>query len=107
MSRSMLPRMWMLFHAPCPTPDGRTARELYEKRITWITDAMRASAVEHGCTFHRAWHAADGSAFWALAHWQTREGARAFYELWQIDAEPGETTTILEGDVGLVPLGGN
>lgn len=105
-SRSMLPPVWMLFHAPCPTPDGRCARDLYEKRLHGITDGMRASAVEHGCTFHRAWHAADGSGFWALACWDTREGARAFYEEWQIEAEPGETATVLEGDVGLVPLGG-
>jgi hypothetical protein len=99
--------MWVLFHAPCPTPDGRTARDLYEKRLTWIDDAMRASARELGCTFHRAWHAADGSAFYALAHWQTREGAREFFERWQIDAEPGEVSVLLEGDVGLVPLGGD
>ena len=103
----MLPGMWMLFHAPCPTPDGRTARDLYERRIDWITDAMRESAVEHGCTFHRAWHADDGSAFWAIAHWRTLEGARAFFTLWEIDAEPGETATTLDGDVGLVPLGGD
>ena len=53
---------------------------------------MRASAVEHGCTVNRAWHAADGSC--------------AFSEAWRIEAEPGETATVLEGDVGLVPLGG-
>ena len=99
--------MWVLFQAPCPTPDGRTARDLYQRRIDWIDDAMRASAREHGCTFHRAWHAADGSAFYALAHWRTREGAQAFFEQWQIDAEPGETAIVLEGDVGLVPLGGD
>ncbi len=28
---------------------------------------MRASARKHGCTFHRAWYAEDGSAFYALA----------------------------------------
>ena len=38
--------MWVLFKVPCPTPDGRTARDLYEKRLTWITDDMRASARE-------------------------------------------------------------
>jgi hypothetical protein len=99
--------MWVLFRVPCPTPDGRSARDLYERRLTWIDDAMRASAREHGCTFHRAWHAADGSAFYALAHWGTREGASAFFEQWQIDAEPGEVAIRLEGDVGLVPLGGS
>ena len=99
--------MWILFRAPCPTPDGRTARDLYERRLTWIDDEMRASARELGCTFHRAWHAADGSAFYAVAHWRTREGAVEFFERWQIDAEPGEEGIVLEGDVGLVPLGGD
>jgi len=96
--------MWILFRAPCPTPDGRTARDLYERRLTWITPEMQASARKHGCTFHRAWYAADGSAFYALAQWASREGATAFFEEWQIDAEPGEVSTILEGDVGLAPL---
>ena len=85
----------------------QTARAMYEKRLTWITDDMRASARELGCTFHRAWYAADGSAFYALAHWRTREGAHAFFEEWQIDSEPGEVAIELEGDVGLVPLGGD
>ena len=77
--------MWVLFTAPCPTPDGRTARDLYEKRLTWIDDVMRASALEHGCA------------------------AGEFFELWQIEAEPGEIGTAIEldGDVGLVPLGGD
>ncbi len=48
--------------------------------------------------------AEDGSAFYALAQSGSREGARAFFTQWQIDAEPGETATLLEGDVGLVPL---
>jgi hypothetical protein len=96
--------MWILFTAPTPTPDGRTARDLYERRINWITDEMRASAVQHGCTFHRAWYAEDGSAFYALACWESRERARAFFEEWQIEAEPGEVGIVLAGDVGLVPL---
>ena len=62
--------MWVLFRAPTPTPDGRTARDLYERRIDWITPEMRKSASEHGCSFHRAWHAQDGSAFYALACWE-------------------------------------
>ena len=99
--------MWVLFTAPCPTPDGQTARELYEKRVTGIDDAMRASARDHGCTFHRAWAATDGSAFYALAHWLTREGASAFFQEWQIESEPGEVAIVLDGDVGLVPLGGD
>ena len=99
--------MWVLFSVPCPTPDGRTAQDLYEKRLTWISDEMRASACEHGCTFHRAWYARDGSAFYALAHWQTGDGAHAFFEEWQINDEPGEVAIMLEGDVGLVPLGGD
>jgi hypothetical protein len=95
---------WLLFRAPAPTPDGRTARDLYERRLTWIDDAMRASAREHGCRFHRAWHATDGSAFYALAYWESREGARAFFEQWRIESEPGEEAIELDGDVGLVPL---
>ena len=31
----------------------------------------------------------------------------AFFEEWQIDSEPGEIAIVLEGDVGLVPLGGD
>ena len=97
--------MWIMFRAPCPTPDGQSARDLYEKRIPWITPAMQASAVAHGCRFHRAWYADDGSAFYAVAEWDTREGAQAFFEEWQIEDEPGEVAIPLTGDVGLVPLG--
>jgi hypothetical protein len=96
--------MWVLFRVPCPTPDGKTALDLYEKRVTWITDEMRASARAHGCRFHRAWYAEDGSAFYALALWESREGARAFFEEWQIKGEPGEVAIRLVGDVGLVPV---
>ncbi len=96
--------MWVLFHVPCPTPDGQTARDLYDKRVYGITPDMQASAQRHGCRFHRAWHTADGSAFYALALWDTSEGARAFFDQWQIDSEPGEVAVFLEGDVGLVPL---
>ena len=96
--------MWILFTAPCPTPDGQTAEDLYRKRLTWITDAMRESARSHGCRFHRAWYAADGSAFWALAEWESAEGANAFFEEWDINDEPGEVAIKLLGDVGLVPL---
>ena len=92
--------MWVLFSAPCPTPDGQTAQDLYEKRLTWISDEMRASARDLGCTFHRAWYARDGSAFYALAHWRTREGAHAFFEQWEISDEPGEVAITLEGVSG-------
>ena len=95
---------WILFRAPTPTPDGRTAQDLYERRLTWITDEMRESARGYGCRFHRAWYAEDGSAFYALAFWETREGANAFFSEWEIDDEPGEVAIRLEGDVGLVPL---
>ena len=95
--------MWILFTAPCPTPDGQTAKDLYRKRLTWITDDMRASARAHGCRFHRAWYAADGSAFYALAEWESQEGASAFFEEWDINDEPGEIAMRLLGDVGLVP----
>jgi hypothetical protein len=95
--------MWVLFMAPCPTPDGRTAKDLYEKRLTWITDEMRASARELGCQFHRAWYAEDGSAFYALANWKSLDKAQTFFERWNITDEPGEVAITLLGDVGLVP----
>ena len=96
--------MWVLFRVPTPTPDGRSAQDLYEKRLRWITPAMQKSARGHGCRFHRAWYARDGSAFYALALWETREGARAFFEEWEIEDEPGEVAIWLEGDTGLAPL---
>ena len=95
---------WALFQVPTPTPDGRSARDLYETRVTRISQEMRDSARGHGCRFHRAWHATDGSAFYALALWESVEAARAFFEEWHIDDEPGEVAVYLEGDVGLVPL---
>ncbi len=96
--------MWILFTAPCPTPDGQTAEDLYRKRLDWITPEMQASARELGCRFHRAWFAKDGSAFYAVACWETREGATEFFERWDIRDEPGEVAIVLEGDVGLVPV---
>jgi hypothetical protein len=96
--------MWVMFHVPCPTPDGQTAQDLYQKRVIGITPQMQASAREHGCRFHRAWYARDGSAFYAIVEWSTREGATAFYQEWEIEDEPGEVAISLEGDVGLVPL---
>jgi hypothetical protein len=95
--------MWVLFMAPSPTPDGQTAQQLYEKRLPWITDDMRASARALGCRFHRAWYAEDGSAFYALANWDSEEGAQAFFDRWDIRDEPGEIAITLLGDVGLVP----
>lgn len=65
---------------------------------------MRRSAKRHGCNFHRAWYSDDDNSFYALAQWDSREGARAFFDKWQIDDEPGETAIELKGDVGLVPL---
>lgn len=97
--------MWLLFNVPCPTSDGQTAQDLYEKRVVGITEAMKESAISYGCRFHRAWFAEDGSGFWALANWETAEGANRFFSEWNIDDEPGETMIRLEGDVGLVPLG--
>lgn len=96
--------MWILFTVPCPTPDGQSAKDLYDKRIRMITPEMQASAVANGCTFHRAWYAKDGSAFWAVAQWASDEGATAFFTEWDIREEPGEVAVWLEGDVGLVPL---
>ena len=95
--------VWVLFMVPCPTPEGQTAEDLYDKRVRMITPEVQASAREHGCRFHRAWHAKDGSAFYAVANWETREGGRAFYERWDIQDEPGEVAITLEGDIGLVP----
>jgi hypothetical protein len=96
--------MWVLFHVPCPTPDGQSAEELVAKRVHMITPAMQASARVHGCRFHQAFSARDGSAFYAIAYWDTLEGARAFFEEWGIEDEPGEVAIHLDGDVGLVPL---
>jgi hypothetical protein len=97
--------IWVLFQVPAPTPDGRSARDLYQDRVDRITPEMQASAARHGCTFHRAWYAADGSAFYAVAHWRSREGAQAFFDEWAIEDEPGEVAIRLMGDVGQVPLG--
>ena len=95
--------MWVLFHVPCPTPDGQTAEDLYQKRVVGITEEMQQSAIGHGCRFHRAWYAADGSSFYALAKWDSADGATAFFEEWDIQDEPGEVAVRLEGDIGLVP----
>jgi hypothetical protein len=95
--------MWVLFHVPCPTPDGRSAKDLYERRIPWITSEMQASAREHGCRFHRAWYARRLGVL-CVASWESREGASAFFEQWEIDDEPDEVAIFLEGDVGLVPV---
>jgi hypothetical protein len=96
--------MWMMFRVPCPTPDGQSAQDLYEKRVIGITAEMQASAIAHGCRFHRAWHSVDGSEFVAIAEWETRDGALAFFDEWDIEDEPGEMAIPLEGDIGLVPL---
>lgn len=95
--------VWMMFTVPCPTPGGETADDLLQKRYNGITPEMQASAASLGCRFHRAWVASDRSAFVAVACWETREGARAFFDRWQIESEEGEVATVLDGDVGLVP----
>ena len=100
----MIIDVWVLFRVPCPTPDGRTAKDLYQARVDRIDDAMRADARGRGCRFHRAWYAQDGSAFYALANWESREAAVGFFERWNIQDEPGEVAIRLEGDVGLVPV---
>ncbi len=94
---------WVLFTVPCPTPLGETADELVAKRVTRITPEMRASAIRNGCRFHRAFAAADGSAFYAIACWDTLAGAREFFKEWDIKDEVGEVTIRLVGDIGLVP----
>ena len=95
--------MWILFQVPCPTPNGISADELLQKRVDRISPAMQASARKYGCHFHRAWVAADRSAFYAVACWETREGATQFFTEWNIEDEPGEVAIVLEGDIGLVP----
>ncbi len=94
---------WLLFTVPCPTRSGATADDLLRKRLDMITPEMSASARELGCRFHRAWVAADRSAFYAVACWETIDGARTFFERWGIEAEEGEIATELSGDIGLVP----
>jgi hypothetical protein len=69
-----------------------------------ISPEMKADAKARGCRFHRAWYARDGSAFYAVAEWKRLDGAREFFDKWDIQDEPGETAVYLEGDVGLVPL---
>lgn len=95
---------WVLFQVPCPTPDRRTAADLLKYRVDRITPEMQVSAVGHGCLFHRAFAAEDGSAFYAVACWESLDGAYAFFEEWDIQDEPGEVAIRLEGDIGLVPL---
>src|SRR6476469_3686094 len=95
---------WLLFQVPCPTSDGRSAADLLQWRVDVITPAMQESARAHGCRFHRAFSASDGSAFWALGCWETIEGAEAFFDEWDIREEPGEIAIPPDGDVGLVPL---
>lgn len=94
---------WVLFTVKCPTPLGETADDLVAKRVPWITAEMQASAKRHGCRFHRAFAAADGSAFYAIACWETFAGAREFFTQWDINDEIGEVAIRLVGDVGLVP----
>jgi hypothetical protein len=96
--------MWIMFTVPCPTANGETAQDLLAKRVAQITPQMQESARRHGCRFHRAWCASDGSAFYAVAEWADAEGANAFFTEWNIADEPGEIAIRLEGDVGLVPL---
>lgn len=94
--------IWLLFQVPCPTPLGETADDLLQKRYERITPEMRESARSLGCRFHRAFAAADGSAFWAIACWESREGATEFFQLWDIRDEAGEIAIPLTGDIGLV-----
>ena len=56
---------------------------------------MRTAAASTG-----AFVAADRSAFYAVACSKSRAAASAFFEEWQIDAEPAEAAIFLDGDVG-------
>jgi hypothetical protein len=87
-----------------PVSGRRRAQDLYDWRVERITPETQASARELGCRFHCAWYAADGARFYAIANWDTREGASAFFQEWDIRDEPGEEAFVLEGDIGLVPL---
>jgi len=94
----------ILYRVPCPTPDGRSAQDLYEKRVHGFTDEMRAAARALGCRFHRAWYARDGHALYAIAIWETPELAREFSQLHMKGFVSDELweTIVLEGDTGLV-----
>jgi hypothetical protein len=65
---------------------------------------MKASARKYGGHFHRAWVAAERSALYAVACWETRAGATQFFTEWDIQDESGEVAIFLEGDIGLVPV---
>jgi hypothetical protein len=43
-------------------------------------------------------------SFYAVACWETRDGATQFFTEWDIQDEPGEVAIFLEGDIGLVPV---
>ena len=96
--------MWVLFQVPCRRPTVAPRRTCTSAGSRGSRRRCRRSAREHGCRFHRAWYAEDGSAFYAIANWESREGAHAFFEEWEIEDEPGEVAIYLEGDVGLVPV---
>ena len=38
--------MWILFSVPCPTPDGRTAEDLYQARVERIDEEVTAEVEE-------------------------------------------------------------
>ena len=75
-----------------------------DSEVGALRDVAGKDLVELGCRFHRAWYAEDGSAFYAVANWDTREGAGEFFQRWDITDEPGEVAIPLMGDVGLVPV---
>ena len=45
----------------------------------------------------------DGVFSWVDLGTSDTEGAKAFFDEWDISDEPGEVAIVLEGDVGLVP----
>jgi hypothetical protein len=51
----------------------------------------------------RAWYTKDGSAFYAIAKWDTRDDANTIFQRWHIEDEPGKVAIRLTGDLGLVP----
>lgn len=74
----------MTGESPFPSEDGSVPLE---------------SAEELGCGFHRAWYT-DGGDFFALAQWESREGAQRFYDTRQIVRRSDQTRASALGRTG-------
>jgi hypothetical protein len=93
--------MWILFSVPCPTPDGRTAQNLYQARVDRIGPEMQASArgTVAASTGRGTPATARCSTRWRS--WRPRTGTGVYWS-WDIQDEPGEMSLRLEGDGRLV-----